>query len=62
MNEDDINKMKLILAELVHQMGGVVELDATKLVENIKSNELKDLGIRLENGKVIVEVFSINED
>jgi hypothetical protein len=46
-----------ILAELVESMGGIVELDANRLLKTIKSGEYKEISLSIKDGKAIVEVI-----
>jgi len=62
MEEKDFNEIsKVVLASLVDELGGVVELDAAKLLTDIKQGRIKQISMRIENGKAIVEVFEENE-
>lgn len=62
MEEKDFNDIsKVLLAALVDELGGVVELDAEKLLAEIKANRIKQLSMRIEAGKAIVEVFEEDE-
>lgn len=57
--EKDISK--ILLAELIEELGGVVRLDATKVLRDLKENKFKEIGIRLEDGVAILEVFDADE-
>jgi hypothetical protein len=61
--EDDNNEIiRVLFAELVDELGGVVKLDATKILNNVKENKFKQIGLRIEGEVAIVEVFEQNED
>jgi len=60
MEENDL--IRFILAELIAEMGGMVQLDAERLLDKVRKEEFKEIGIRIEGEKVIAEVFSIDED
>jgi len=61
MDIQDLNHLApFILAALVEEMGGIIELDAKEILEDIKSNKFKKLGIFIERGRLYVEVFDEN--
>jgi len=60
--EDNNELIKILLAELVDELGGVVKLDATKILNNMKNNKFKEIGLSVEGDVAIVEVFDENED
>lgn len=59
---EDHDLVKFVLAELITDMGGIIQLDASKLLEDARKGEFKEIGIRIEGEKLIAEVFSLNED
>lgn len=48
-----------LLAELVEELGGQIELDAKQLFAKIKKDDLKGLTLEVTDGKAIIK---INED
>lgn len=60
MDEEQVRILALVLAELVDDMGGIVELDAIKLRKQLKQNPARGLKIDIVGNKLIVEV--IDED
>lgn len=61
MDIQDLNNLApFILAALVEAMGGIVELDAEEILEDIKSNKYTKLGIFIEKGRLYVEIFDEN--
>lgn len=50
-----------ILANLIDELGGVVELDAIKLLEDIKLGKYKRIEVSIKDSKAIVEVIDENE-
>lgn len=59
--EDSTELVTIILAELIEEMGGIVKLDATKILADLKNDRLKEIRMRLEDGVAILEVFDENE-
>lgn len=59
--EDDKDLSKILLAELIEELGGVVRLDATKILVDLKEGKFKEIGLKIENGVAILEVFDENE-
>ena len=55
MEEEEL--VKFVLAELVYDMGGVAEMDASVLLDRLNKNELKRLEMTIKGDKLIVEVF-----
>lgn len=51
-----------ILANLLEELGGVVELDASKILNDIKSGRNKEIKLSIKDGKAVVEVFDENEN
>lgn len=61
MDVQDLNNLApFILAALVEAMGGIIELDAEEILEDIKSNKYTKLGIFIEKGRLYVEIFDEN--
>lgn len=60
--EDNTELVIIILAELIESMGGVVQLDATKILADLKDGRFKEITMRLVEGVAILEVFDANED
>jgi hypothetical protein len=61
MDIQDLNHLApFILAALVEEMGGIIELDAEEILEDIKSNKYTKLGIFIEKGRLYVEIFDEN--
>lgn len=58
-NNDDL--IRVLFAELVDELGGIVKLDARKLAEDAKKNKFKKIAVRSQDGVVIVEVFDEDE-
>lgn len=61
MEQDNNEIIRVLFAELVDELGGVVKLDATKILSNIKENKFKQIGLRVEGDVAIVEVFDEDE-
>ena len=59
--EDNTELVTIILAELIEEMGGVVRLDATKILADLKAERFKEITMRLEEGVAILEVFDADE-
>lgn len=58
---DDVNNLiPFILAQLIDEIGGLVELDGEQLMESVKSGKYKQFGISIKNKKVIVEIIDEN--
>jgi hypothetical protein len=60
--EDNNDLIKVLFAELVCELGGIAKLDSRNILNNIKANRIKSIGIRVEEDDVIVEVFDEDED
>lgn len=60
--EDNNELIRILLAELVDELGGIVKLDATKILSNIKENRFKEIGLRVDGDVAIIEVFEENEN
>jgi hypothetical protein len=60
--KDNSDLIRVLFAELVEELGGIVKLDANKILENVKQNKFKSIGIRVEGTEAIVEVFDENQD
>lgn len=59
MEDDDL--IRVLFAELVDDLGGIVKLDAKKLAEDAKQNKFKQIAVRVDDGVVTVEVFDEDE-
>ncbi len=59
--EDNTELVTIILAELIEEMGGIVRLDATKILADLKDEKFKEITMRLEEGVAILEVFDADE-
>jgi hypothetical protein len=58
--EDNHELIKILLIELIEELGGTIELDARKISEDVAQNKFKSIGVRVANGIVTVEV--VDED
>ena len=57
----DFNSLApFILAALVEAMGGVVELDAKEVLDDIKNNKYKKIALSIQEGRLYMEVFDEN--
>jgi hypothetical protein len=59
---DNNDLMRILFAELIEELGGIVKLDACKIKNTIENRQLKSIGIKIDNNVVIVEVFDEDED
>lgn len=50
-----------VLAHLIEELGGIVELDAEKLLKDIKDGSYKEIRLSIKDGKAIVEVIDESE-
>lgn len=60
--EDNNELIKILFIELVEELGGIVKLDAIKITKDVKENKFKSIGVRVEDGVAIVEVFDEDEN
>lgn len=60
--EDNNDLIKILFMELVEELGGIVKLDANVVINKVKVNKLKSIGVRVENEEIIVEVFDEDEN
>ena len=60
--EDDNDLIRVLFAELVDELGGIVKLDANKIVKDARENRFKKIAVRVEDGVAIVEVFDEDEN
>jgi len=60
--QDNNDLIRILLAELVEELGGIVKLDANKILNDVKTNKLKSIGIRVEGEEAIVEVFEDEDE
>lgn len=58
---EDNDLIRVLFAELVDELGGIVKLDAKKLAEDARQNKFKQIAVRVDDGVVTVEVFEENE-
>jgi predicted negative regulator of RcsB-dependent stress response len=60
--EDNNELIKILLAELVIELGGTAKLNATKILTDIKENKFKEIGLRIDGDVAIIEVFEQNDN
>lgn len=61
MDEKELSTLSpFILAQLIEDMGGIVELDAEEVFEAIKEKKFKKMGLIIQEGRLIIEVFDEN--
>jgi hypothetical protein len=60
--ENNNDLMRVLLAELVDELGGIVKLDASKILANAKKNKFKRIGLRIDGNDAIIEVFDEDEE
>lgn len=62
MNENEL--IKLVLVELIEELGGVVELDAETVLAKLKTESIKGLTFVIEkrDAKNILLVETVDED
>lgn len=58
---EDNDLIRVLFAELVDELGGIVKLDASKLAEDSKQNKFKKIAVSVNDGVVTVEVFDEDE-
>jgi hypothetical protein len=54
--------IRVLFAELIDELGGIVRLDAIKILADIKENKFKEIGLRIEGDVATVEVFDEDEN
>lgn len=59
---EDEELLKILFAELIEELGGVVELDANKVLTDIKQGRFKRIGIAIKENIVYLEVFDEDEN
>lgn len=60
--EDNSELIKLLFAELVSELGGVVRLDSQKIMDNVNKKKFKEIGISMEGPIAVVEVFEDEDE
>jgi len=60
VNKNDLTKMVLIA--LINEMGGIIKLDARKMLDDLKAGIFTDLAIKIEGDELIAEVFTLDEN
>jgi hypothetical protein len=58
----DNDMIRVLLIELVDQMGGIALLDTNKVLKDLKEDKLKGIAVRINGDEVIVEVIDETED
>jgi hypothetical protein len=56
MDEDELI-LKLVLAELVDELGGRVELDANSLMRQAQSGSNKGIRMAFEDDQLVIEIL-----
>ena len=59
--EENKDLTKILLAALIEELGGVVRLDAVKILADLKEGRFKEIGLQLKDDVVILEVFEEDE-
>jgi hypothetical protein len=55
--DDDNALIRILLAELVDELGGTAKLDATKILDNMKQGKFKQIGFHVDGNEAIVRIF-----
>jgi hypothetical protein len=58
----DNDMIRILLIELVDQIGGIVKLDTKKVLRDLKEDKIKGIAVSINGDEVIVEVIDETED
>lgn len=61
MDDYDYDLIRVLLAQIVEDMGGIVKLDAGKILEKARNNEFKQIALRIKGEVAIVEIVDEDE-
>jgi hypothetical protein len=62
MEDYDNDLIRVVLAELVEDLGGIVKLDAKKILNKARVNKFKQIRMTVNGDEAIVEIFDDEDE